>query len=109
MNPPLLRTSILSRKPGAEAAAFGAELAILDAPAQQLVAVNPTGARLWQLLDGARDVAALAACLAEELEAPPAQIEADALAFLEALLHEGLVAQRVTLAPHRSTAPGSGP
>jgi Coenzyme PQQ synthesis protein D (PqqD) len=88
---PLLRTTVLARQQGTEAAAFGAELAILDAPAQQLTAVNPTGARLWKLLDGHRSVAALVRCLAEEFDAPEAQIEADAIAFLAALHGEGLL------------------
>ena len=47
--------------------------------------LNPVGTHVWQLLDGTRDVHALARAVAEEFEVDPAQAEADVREFVGAL------------------------
>jgi coenzyme PQQ synthesis protein D (PqqD) len=53
--------------------------------------VNPTGALTWSLLDGSRDVRAVAAALREHIQSPPDGLEADVAAFIAELAARGLV------------------
>ncbi len=66
--------------------------AVLVHPGQGKVRVlNPVGARLWELADGRRDVAALAAALAAEYAVPAERAAADALAFCADLVRRGVM------------------
>jgi hypothetical protein len=53
--------------------------------------VNATGALTWSLLDGRRDVRAVAAALREHVDGAPDDLEADVAAFVEELAERGLV------------------
>ena len=64
--------------------------AVLVHPGQGRVRVlNPVGARLWELADGGRDIAALAAALVAEYDVSPERAEADVLAFCADLVRRG--------------------
>lgn len=66
--------------------------AVLIHPQQGKVRVlNSVGARLWELADGRRTVAELAAVIAGEYEVSLAQAESDALRFCTDLLGRGLL------------------
>ena len=58
---------------------------------ERAIRLDPTGIAVLELVDGARDLSAIAGALAERFEAPRARIEADAGAFLAGLAARGLV------------------
>ncbi len=47
--------------------------------------LNTVGTRIWQLMDGTRDLAGLTRAVAEEFEVEPQRAEADLREFLTAL------------------------
>jgi len=47
--------------------------------------LNPVGARIWELIDGARSAAAIASTVAQEFEVPETTATSDTLDFIEAL------------------------
>ncbi len=66
--------------------------AVLIHPQQGKVRVlNSVGARVWELADGRRTVAELAAVIAGEYEVSLAQAESDALRFCTDLFGRGLL------------------
>jgi hypothetical protein len=72
--------------------------AVLLLPTKGEVKVlNEVGARIWQLADGTRTIAEIAAVISTEYAVQPAQAEADTLAFVAELAERGIV----TLAPQR--------
>jgi pyrroloquinoline quinone biosynthesis protein D len=52
---------------------------------------NDVGTRVWELVDGQRTVAEIAAVISGEYEVEPAVAETDILAFLDELLHKDLI------------------
>lgn len=58
----------------------------------QYFALDDVGGRIWELCEGTLSVAEIAGVLAGEYEAPAVTIESDALALLDELEDEGLVA-----------------
>lgn len=77
--------SVLRRQPGADEQTLDGEVVVLDADGKMVRALNGTGARVWQLLDGRRTVKDICAAIAEEFDARPEVIRADVIAFLEDL------------------------
>lgn len=73
------------RAPGTEATHLGADYILLDPSGTKLRGLNRTGARVWELADGARSVAEIARMLSEESKAPLARVEADVLGFVTLL------------------------
>ena len=63
----------------------------MQADAGELVGVNPVGARTWELVDGARSAAEIAAAISSEFRAPLADVERDVNAFLDELAAAKLV------------------
>lgn len=59
--------------------------------ARKLHTLNGVGTRVFDLCDGTRDVAAIAAEIAKEFEVESGIAERDALAFLTQLIAEGAV------------------
>ena len=65
---------------------------ILLTPASgEYFTLNEVGGRIWQLADGSRSVTEIAGLLAAEYDAPPEEIEADALEVLGELVDARLV------------------
>ena len=52
---------------------------------------NEVAARVWELIDGQRTVADIAAVISDEYEVQLAVAEADILAFLDELLQKDLI------------------
>ena len=59
----------------------------------RVLALNPAAAAVWDLLDGRREPAELAAILAGAAGIPPAQAEADVRALLLRLGSEGFLSE----------------
>jgi hypothetical protein len=68
-----------------------AQTMLLDLDGGTYFALNEVGARVWELSDGSRTVAEIAALLADEYDAPVAVIQADVLELLGELEVEQLV------------------
>ena len=64
---------------------------LLDLDGGTYFALNEVGARVWELSDGSRTIAEIAALLADEYDAPVAVIQADVLELLGELEVEQLV------------------
>lgn len=69
------------------------ECVLLDARRARVLALNPAAAAVWDLLDGRREPAELAAILAGAAGIPPAQAEADVRALLLRLGSEGFLSE----------------
>ncbi|MCX7706803.1 MAG: PqqD family protein [Anaerolineae bacterium] len=69
--------------------------AVLVHPAQGKVRVlNRVGARIWELVDGSRDLAAVAEAIAAEYDISPERAQADVSAFCEDLVSRGVMVVR---------------
>jgi len=53
--------------------------------------LNPVGIAVFSLLDGSRDIDALASAVVEEFDIEPAQARNDVVAFLTELQREGML------------------
>ena len=86
---------LLVRRPDVEAHQLPDESLLLFAQSgSTAVPVNKSGAKIWELCDGARTVDEIVDELASFYEAPRSQIEQDAREFLAALVRHGLLTQR---------------
>jgi len=66
------------------------ELIVHDASGKQLLVLNETGAAIFELLDGERDVSQIAALLADTLEVKPEPVRADVERFVRDLAARGI-------------------
>jgi coenzyme PQQ biosynthesis protein PqqD len=57
----------------------------------ELYTLNPAGQAIWQQLDGTRTLAAVVDALAQEFDAPRADIEADVLGFCDEMVRRGIL------------------
>lgn len=76
---------------GSDTSQVGAELVILDAEGRVLRGLNPTGARIWQLIDGRRSLAQIAACVATEFEITADRALEDVAPFVAQLARKNLL------------------
>jgi hypothetical protein len=60
----------------------------------ELYTLNETGRDVWQKLDGQLTIGGVAAALAEEYDAPRAQLEADVLGFAAEMVRRGILMVR---------------
>jgi hypothetical protein len=72
----------------------GDELVLLDLARGVYYGLNPTGARIWELLAGGRSVHETAMTLAEEHDVAAAEAEREVVRLVEELRERGLVAAR---------------
>lgn len=82
---PLALDTVLRRQPGADEQTLNGEMVVLDAEGTMVRALNGTGARVWQLMDGRRTVRDICTAIAEEFDAGPEAVRADVIAFIEDL------------------------
>ncbi|MBP7962814.1 MAG: PqqD family protein [Caldilineaceae bacterium] len=68
------------------------EAVIVTAASGTVKVLNDVGARIWELADGQRTVADMAAIIATEYTVTPAQALADTLAFVDELIARGIFA-----------------
>jgi hypothetical protein len=69
----------------------GDEFVLVHMGRNQIFALNPTAARLWELLNEGHDLAAAVAQLTQEFDVDDATAKAEAEKLLEVLKEEGLV------------------
>lgn len=69
------------------------EALIVNAERGEIVVLNATGAFLWPLLDGTRDVATLVTLTCDEFDVDPAIARADVEIFLSSLDERGALAE----------------
>jgi hypothetical protein len=67
------------------------ETLLMDMRSEQYLSLDPVASRVWSLLDGTRSLAEVVGVMADEYDAPAAQIRGDVDALLEQLLELGLV------------------
>jgi hypothetical protein len=67
------------------------ECVLVDRERGRVLALNVTGAAVWDLLDGRRDAPAIARLIAEAADAPVEQVEADVARLVEQLVAEGFL------------------
>ncbi len=70
---------------------LGAEFVILDAEGRVLRGLNPTAARVWELIDGQRSVAQIAGCLAAEFRISAERALQDVDDFISQLVSKRLL------------------
>lgn len=80
--------AVVSRRIAGETVLVPVRGALADL--ERLYLLNETGAAIWERLDGATDLDAIAAAIAEEYDVPPAQALADARQLVEQLAGGGL-------------------
>jgi len=88
----LSTTFIPHRTQGCESSRLGNEFILLDATGRVLRGLNPTGARIWELIDGRRTAAEISDRVALEFEASAQRVLQDVLSFLSKLDEAGLLA-----------------
>jgi len=64
---------------------------LVDMDSSNALSLNPTGARVWRLVDGRRSVRRIAGALRREVEDAPENLLEDVLAYVEVLLKQGMV------------------
>jgi hypothetical protein len=80
-----------TRRADVLAQAAGDTVILLTPDSGEYFTLNEVGGRIWELADGSRSVAEIAAALGEEYEAPLEEIQADALDVLSELAEQGLI------------------
>jgi pyrroloquinoline quinone biosynthesis protein D len=82
---------IPARVQGSEAARLGNDFVVLDGSGRVLRGLNPTAARIWELIDGRRTAAEIADQIAIEFAVSSEQVVEDLLSFLSVLLDRQLL------------------
>ena len=67
------------------------EVVVMELGQGEFFSLTGTAISIWRLIDGTRDRAALIAALAEEYDAPSAEIASDVDEFLDKLGNAGLI------------------
>ena len=75
---------------------IGDEYFVLTTRDSTLHNIKGAGVRIMELLDEGKDEAEIARVLADEYDAPAAEIEADLAAFLEDMAAKGIVTRNET-------------
>lgn len=86
--------SVVARKAGAESTRLGADFVVLDPQGRTLRGLNGTGARVFELSDGQRTVAGIAAEISREFRITAERALQDVLQFVELLCARGLLEER---------------
>jgi len=93
-------TSVISKKPAVAFRQEFDECALLHDPdTARVVALNPMGARIWQMLDGAPDAAGILAGIAAQVPGLPEDSGRDILDFLRHLIAVGMASSPDEAAP----------
>jgi PqqD family protein of HPr-rel-A system len=87
----LQTTDVPRQNPETAARVIDDSMFVLHAETSELHALNDVGARIWELVDGEHDVAAITAAIEAEYEVDPAEAAADVVAFLDQLTEKGLI------------------
>ena len=82
-------SDLVTRKVGDESVIVPVRSHVADLDA--VVTLNPVGARIWELLDGRRNLEAIAGTICEEFEVEPETARADVGEFVRSLEEAKLV------------------
>jgi hypothetical protein len=82
-----------SRKDGWLAAYVGEELVMMSAESGAYLGLNDVGAKVWEMIDQPKALAAICEGLAREFETTPQACQAEVEAFLAELEARGAVAK----------------
>lgn len=88
---PIALTDRPARQPRVLKQEAGGTVVLLGLDEGRYYSLDEIGGRIWDLCDGARTVAQIAALLAAEYEAPPETITQDLVELLDDLANEKLV------------------
>lgn len=83
--------AIPAHAPGIIGRLMDGEAVLVDPARGKVRVLNAVGAAIWELVDGRRDVAALAQAVAAEYDVSLAQAQADVAAFCEDLVGRGVL------------------
>jgi hypothetical protein len=97
---------IPTRVPGLAEAVVGSEMLVGLGPAQPCHLLNASAALVWQRFDGERDLASIAADLADAYGEPGEVIGADVIALTQQLGGLGLLERVAPAPPNPADAPG---
>jgi coenzyme PQQ biosynthesis protein PqqD len=86
-------TSVLQPRPDIRYRIIEGEAVVVRQDAAELIVLNETGARVLQLMDGVRSVAAIIDTMVEEFAAERPDIERDVVAFIGELTELGATEQ----------------
>jgi hypothetical protein len=84
-------TDIVAHTPGVVSRMVDGEAVLVDPKKGMVRVLNPAGARIWEMIDGQRTVAALAADIAAEYGIDAARAQADTITFCEDLVRRGVL------------------
>ena len=84
-------TQVVAKTPEAVSKVIGQEAVIILPAAGEVKVLNEVGSRLWELVDGQRTIAELAAQICDEYAVTFEQAEADALDFIQRMLERKLL------------------
>ncbi|MEO8077013.1 MAG: PqqD family protein [Acidobacteriota bacterium] len=87
----LAADAAIAHAEGLVASDVNGEVVILSIEAGHFFHLNPTGSRIWNLLDGPMTVAALSATMAERFAVGADECRRDVTEFVEAMLDKGLL------------------
>jgi hypothetical protein len=90
---PLSKESVLRRADRTAWQSFDNRVVVLDIPSRTLFGLNPTASRVWQQLDGARSLDAIAQLIAHTYGEPQARVCRELIAFAEELISRGCIEQ----------------
>jgi hypothetical protein len=89
--PVLTESSVLRRSSRTAWQSFERELVVLDMPTRTLLGVNAVGGLVWDRLDGAATLGAIARAIADEYQQSAEQVLRDVQQFVQDLLARGCV------------------
>ena len=101
MNPPdrdaadqseeVARSRVPRLVPGVETSRLGDEVVVLDGEGRMVRGLNPIGARVFELMDGARNAEEISGAIATEFSVPLTRARRDVLQLLASLSEWSLV------------------
>ena len=84
-------TDVVAHTPGVVSRMVDGEAVLVDPKKGMVRVLNPAGARIWEMIDGRRTVAELAAGIAAEYGIEASRAQADTIAFCEDLVRRGVL------------------
>jgi hypothetical protein len=84
-------TDVVAHTPGVVSRMVDGEAVLVDPKKGMVRVLNPTGARIWEMIDGRRTVADLAACIGAEYSIEASRAQADTITFCEDLVRRGVL------------------
>ena len=82
---------VVAKTPDSVSKIIGQEAVIILPAAGEVKVLNEVGSRLWELVDGKRTIAELAAQICDEYAVNPQQAEDDALDFIQRMVERKLL------------------